>query len=169
MAGTPPRSKRRTMGCSTGKRECTSIWDIWQIDETYRQSQLATDRSDAWVRHMDQFAKIDISHKAPHEQRSRYHKLLFSRSVDEDTQAPLLTQRPGNQEAQIALVDVQKQSRHDLGIQFIPTSERKRLHNEIDSSPQRYFQWLGTHWAGYFAEEHKPPTSSSSSHWSSIS
>ena len=76
------------------------------------------------------------------------------------------TQRPRYQEAKIALVDMEKQSRQDLGKPFIPIRERKRLHNQIDPSLQGYFEWLSTHWAEYFGEEREPPTSSSSSHWS---
>ena len=114
--------------------------------------------------YLDHNAKIDISHKAPHEQRSRYHSLLYLRSVDEDRQAAPLSLRPGHQEAKIALVDMQKQSRQDLGIPFIPISERKRLHNQIDRSLQGYLEWPSTNWAECFAEEREPPTSSSSSH-----
>ena len=75
-------------GCSKNKRQKTSIWDRWQNDETYRESQLAIDWSDAWVRYLDHSAKIYISHTVPHMQKNRYNNLLYLRSVDEDKQAP---------------------------------------------------------------------------------
>ena len=60
---------------------------------------------------------------------------------------------------------MQKQSRQDLGISFIPISERNRLHNQLDPSPQEYLEWLSINWAEYFAGERQQPSSSSSS-WS---
>ena len=44
-------------GCSKGKRQYTSIWDRWQRDETSRESQLAINWSDAWVKYSDHIAK----------------------------------------------------------------------------------------------------------------
>ena len=104
------------LGASKGTREFTSIWDRWQNDETCRKSQLAHDWSDAWVRHSDHNAQIDISHKAPHERWERYKNPLYLRSVDENKQAPLPPQRPGYQDAKKASIDLQKQTRQDLGI-----------------------------------------------------
>ena len=105
-----------------GGRKFTSIWDRWQNDENYRESQLAIDWSDAWVRYLDHLHKIDISHKAPQEQRSRYNNLLYLRCVHEDRQAPLLSQRPGYQAAKNAQVEMQTQSRQYLGIPFYQKS-----------------------------------------------
>ena len=64
---------------------------------------------------------------------------------------------------------MQKQSRQELRIPFIPIRDRKRLHNQIDPALQGYLEWLSSNWAEYFAEERETPTSSSSSHWSSTS
>ena len=44
-----------------GDRGCTSIWDRWQNDETYRQSRLAHSWSDAWVRYLDHILYISLS------------------------------------------------------------------------------------------------------------
>ena len=87
--------------------------------------------------YLDHIAQIDVSHKAPQEQRSRYHNLLYQRSVDEDRQAPPLSTRPGYQEAQTASVEMQRQSRQDLGFQFFRKSERKLLNDQLDP-------WLST-------------------------
>ena len=46
-----------------GERNFTSIWDRWQNNETCRESQLAIDWSNAWVRYLDHIAQIDISQK----------------------------------------------------------------------------------------------------------
>ena len=93
-----------------------------------------------------------ISHtKAPREQRDRYHSLLYLRSVDVDRQVPPLSRRPGHQEANIGLVDMQKQSGQDLAKQV----KRKRLHNELNPSLQGYLEWLSSNWAELFAEKTK--------------
>ena len=47
------KAKDALCGCSKGKRQCTSIWDRWQSDETYRESQLVHEWSDAPVRYLD--------------------------------------------------------------------------------------------------------------------
>ena len=83
------------------------------------------------MRYLDHIAHIDISHKAPHEHGERYKNLLYVRVVDENEQAPPPPQRPGYQDAKEAFVDMQKQSRQDLGIPFVPISERTRLHNQL--------------------------------------
>ena len=56
--------------------------------------------------------------------------------MDEDTQAPPSSTRPGHQEAKTALVEMQKQSRQEMGIVFIPRSERKRLNDQLDPELQ---------------------------------
>ena len=119
------KTKDALRGCSKNKRHYTSIWDRWQNGETYRESQLVINWSDA---------KIDISHTAPHLQRNRYKNLLYLRSVDEDKHAPLPPQRPGYQDAKKALVDMHKQVRQDCGVSFIPKVERQRLRNQLDAS-----------------------------------
>ena len=89
--------------------------------------------------------------KRRYEQKSRYYDQLYLRSVDEDRQTLPPTQRSGHQELKIALVDMQKQKQQEMGIQFIPTSERKRLNNQIVPSLQKYLEWTSTHWAENFA------------------
>ena len=84
-----------------------STWDRWQNDETWRDSQLAINWSDAWVRH------------------------LGLRIVDEDEHLPYLQQRSGYQDANKALVDMHKQVRQDCGVSFIPKVERQRLRNQF--------------------------------------
>ena len=156
------KAKDALRGCSKNKRLYTSIWDRWQNDETYRESQLASDWTDAGVRYLDHIAKIDTSHAAPHLQRNRYNNLLYLRSVNEDKQAPTVPQRPAYQDVKKALVDMHKQVRQDCGVTFVPKVERQRLRNQLDPSMQRYLEWLSTNWAEYFAEERHQPTSSSS-------
>ena len=95
MARTSPQGKRRITVFFKGKREFASIWDRWQNDEKYMESQVARVWSDAWMRYSDHIVHIDISQKAPHEQRDRHKNLLDLRSVDENKQAPLLSQKPG--------------------------------------------------------------------------
>ena len=58
---------------------------------------------------------------------STHHNLFYLRSVDGEKQAPFLSTRLGYQEAKIALVEMQRQSRQDLGIPFVPKSERRRF------------------------------------------
>ena len=95
------------------------------------------------------------------------------RSVDEDKQAPPLSQRPGYRDAKEQLRNLKKEKREQV-VPFIPVSERKRLHNQIDPSLQEYLEWPSIYWEEYFAEEHHEPSSSSSwspssSWWSSSS
>ena len=54
-----------------GERTFTSIWDRWQNDEIYRQSQLAHNWSDAWVRYVDHIVHFNIYHNAPQSQREK--------------------------------------------------------------------------------------------------
>ena len=61
MAGTPPQRKRRSTGYERAEEHLRR--DRWQNDETHRESQLAADWSDAWVRYLDHIAQIDISMK----------------------------------------------------------------------------------------------------------
>ena len=128
--------------------------------------QLAIGWPEASVRYLDHIAQIDTSHYANPEQRSRYHNLLYLRSVDEDRQAP---PSAGCQEAKIALVEMQKQSRQDIGITYIPRSERKRLNGQLHPELRGYLEWLSTNWTECFTKERELPTSSSSSQWSSAS
>ena len=163
------KAKDALHGCSKKKRTKTSICDRWQNDQTYRESQVAIGWSDAWVRYLDHIAQIDISHNATQEQRIRYHNLVYLRSVDEDRQAPQLGTSLGYCEAKHALVAVQKHSRQELGITFIIKCERHRSGNQLDPQLQGYHEWQRTNWAEYFTKEREPPTSSSSSEWSSTS
>ena len=139
---TTTRQKDALRGCSENKRQYTSIWDRWQNDETYRESQLAINGSDAWTKK----AQIHISHVAPHLQRNRYYNLFYSRSVNEDKQASPPPQRPEYQDAKKALVDMHKKVRQDCGVIFIPKVERQRLRNQLDPSMHRYLEWLSTTW-----------------------
>ena len=113
------KAKDALRGARKNKRIYTSIWDMWQNDATYREAQLAIGWSAAWVRYLDHIAQMDISHAASHEQRGRYHNLMYLRSMDEDTQAPRLSTRPGYREVKTALVEMEKQLRQDLVIPFI--------------------------------------------------
>ena len=123
------KAKEALRGGSKNKRQFASIWDRWQSDETYRESQHVINWSDAWVGYLDHVANIDISHTAPHLLRNRYNNLLYLRSVNEDKQAPPLLQRPGYQDAKKALVDMHKQVRQDCGVIFISKVARQRLRN----------------------------------------
>ena len=78
------KSKRRTTGYEKGRMKIYVDLERWKTDMTYGESQLAIGWSDAWGRYLDQIAQIDISHKAPQEQRTRYNNLLYVRSVDEE-------------------------------------------------------------------------------------
>ena len=147
------KAKDALRGTKKAGRTITSIWDRWQKNKIYRKSQIAIGRSDPWARYLDHIAQFGISHKATQEQRSRHHNLLYLRSVDEDRQSPPWSTRPGYQEAKNALVEMQRQSRQDLGIPFISKRERQRLGNQLDPSLQRYPEWLSTNWAEYFAKE----------------
>ena len=60
----------------------------WQNDAARRQSQLAHNWSDAWVRYLDHVVQFSIYHGAPQQQRER--NLL--RSVDDNKQASPLSQ-----------------------------------------------------------------------------
>ena len=145
MAGTPPQSNRRTTRYTKkDKINYTSIWDRWQNDETYWESQIAIGWSGAWVTYLDHIAQIDISLEAPQEQISRYHNLFYLRCVDEGRQASPLATRPGYLEAKTALVEMQRQSRQDLGIPFVPKSERRCLNDQINLSLRVYLEWLST-------------------------
>ena len=50
--------------------------------------------TDAWVRHLDHIAKIDISHTATAEQRGRRQNLLYLRAFGEDLNGPPSASRP---------------------------------------------------------------------------
>ena len=66
--------------------------------------------------------------KAPQEQRSRYHNLLYLRIVNEDRQVPLLATRARVPRSKgTALDEMQRRSRRDLGIPFITKNERRAL------------------------------------------
>ena len=75
-----------------------------------------------FVRYLDHIAQIDI-----HEQRGRYHNLIYPQSMDEDRQAPPLSRRPGYEEAKTALAELQKQSRREMNIVHIPTKRQKAI------------------------------------------
>ena len=94
---------------------------------------------------------------------------FYLRSVDEDRQAPPSATRPAYQEAKTASVKMQRQSRQDLGIPFIPKSEWRRFNDQLNPSLRRNLEWPSTNWAECFTEERELPTSSSSSQWSSTS
>ena len=141
----------------------------WTKDQIYREWKVAIGWSDAFVRCLDHISAVDISHNATQEQRSRYHQLIYLRASDDDRQGPPLVTRPGYKEARDVPVTMQKQSRAELGIEFIPKSERQRLGNMLDSQLQEYLVWLSTNWSTFFEKAHEPQSSSSSSQWSSTS
>ena len=55
----------------------TSIWDRWQNDEVYRESQLVHGWTDEWVKYLDYISEIDIIHNAPYRQRQRYESTVY--------------------------------------------------------------------------------------------
>ena len=67
--------------------------------------------------------------------RRNNHNLLYLRSVDEDRQAPPSSARPGYQEAKTALVEMQRQSRKDLRIPFVPKSEAEHFKENANFQP----------------------------------
>ena len=93
------QAKDALRGCSKKTRTHTSIWDRWTNDQVHRESQLAHDWSDAFVRYLDHISAIDISQNATQEQRGRYHSLLHLRSLDDDRQGPPLATKPGYKES----------------------------------------------------------------------
>ena len=159
------KAKDAQRGCSKGKRQCTSMWDRWQRDETYRESQVVHEWSDAWVRYFGHVANIDISHTAPHSQRQRYNNVLYLRSVNEDKQAPPLPQRPGYKDAKKHWLMCRSKWDKNAELLLSQKFARQRLHNQLDPSMQRYLERLSTDWAEYFAEERPPPTWTPSSSW----
>ena len=51
------RARDAPHGSSKKKRTSTWIWDRWQNDQTYRESQVAIGWSDAWVTYLDHIAQ----------------------------------------------------------------------------------------------------------------
>ena len=100
-----------------GDKKYTSIWDRWQHDDAYRTSQLAHNWSDAWVRYLDHIVHFDIGQKGK--------------------QAGSLWMRPGYQEANKELANLQKAQRQ-AQVPYIPVSERKRQNNNVASMSHRY-------------------------------
>ena len=118
-------SRRITECCKKGEGKFTSIWDRWQNDVIHRQSQHVHYWSDAWIRYLNHVVQCSIYHNAPQQQRERNIHRLYFRSVDENRQAPPLSQRRGYQEAKDKIRTLQKEKREQLA-PFIPVSERKR-------------------------------------------
>ena len=121
------KAKDTLRGGSKTKRQFASIWDRWQSDETFRESQHAINWSDAW---WDTWTILQKS--TPPIQRRTCKGIdttIYLRSVNEDKQAPPLPQRPGYQDAKKALVEMHKQVRQDCGVTFISKVERQRLRN----------------------------------------
>ena len=136
MAAASPQKLEAHHGVlQKGERKFTSIWDRWQNDVIHRQSQLVHNWSDAWIRYLNHIVQCSIYHNAPQQQRERNIHRLYFRSVDENRQAPPLSQRRGYQEAKDKIRTLQKEKREQLA-PFIPVSERKRWHNKIDPSLQ---------------------------------
>ena len=104
------KAKDALRGTKKGGRKFTSIWDGWENDKTYRESQLAINWSDAWARYLDHIAQSTLISEVM-TKIDRHH----------------LYQQGQDKEAKTALVETQRQSRQDLGIPCIPKSERGRL------------------------------------------
>ena len=98
-------------GAAKGERGFTSVWDRWRNDAAYRQSPLVHNWSDAWVRYLDHVVQFSIFHDAPQQQRERNMHILYLRSVDDNKQAPPLSQRRGYQEAKEQLRNFHKEKR----------------------------------------------------------
>ena len=105
------------------KRKFTSIWNRWHNNATYRQSQLVHNWLDVWVRYLDHIVHFGIYHNATQQQRERNMHILYSRSVDENRQAPPLSQRRGYPEAKEKIMNLQKEKREQRA-SFISVSER---------------------------------------------
>ena len=93
------------------------------------------------MRYLDYFEKL-ISHTQRRKSKDRNENLLFLRRAIDEKQGLPLTQRPGYKETKNVLIDMQKNSRKDLGVQFIQKSERKREHDKIDPSLQGHLEGL---------------------------
>ena len=102
--------------------QCPSCW---QNDATYRQSQLVHNWSDGWVRYMDHVVQFSIYHDAPQHERERNMHVLYLLSVDDNQQAPPLSQRPRYRQAKEQLRNLQTKNRERLA-PFIPVSETKK-------------------------------------------
>ena len=125
--------------CS-GERGFTSILDRWQSDETYWQSQLAIigrmHGFDTWIT-----LYIFVSETMRRNNKEKNMHILYLSCVDENRQAPPLSQRPRYREA-IAKNKINKKEKRERLAHFIPVNDRKRLHNRIDPSLQGYLEWL---------------------------
>ena len=93
------------------------------------------------------------SHSAMAE-RKEYVNLIHLRCVDSNKQAGPLWKRPGYQEAQRELANLQK-SQGQVQVPYIPGSERKRQSNKLDLLLREYL------WAEHFAEPQKLRTPTS--------
>ena len=107
--------KRQLMLNEVRKRNTdhASIWDRWQNDEIYRQSQLARDWSQMLGEIFGLFRKL-ISHTQRRKSKDGNENLLFLRSAIDEKQGLPLTQRPEYQEAKNVLIDTLKNSRKDF-------------------------------------------------------
>ena len=123
------KDRDASRGATKGERGFTSIWNRWQNDAIYRKSQLAHDWSGAWVRCLDLIVHFSISQSAPHQQRERNMHKFYLRSVGENRQAPLLSQRPRYREVKEQSINLQKEEKRKI-VPFIPDSDRKRLHKK---------------------------------------
>ena len=131
------KAKDAPRGTRKNNRTYTSICPRWRNDAASRKSQQDIGWSDAFARCLDHIAQVDLSHTASHEQRGRYHNLIYLRGVDEDRQAPPLSERPGYNEAKAALVEMQKQSRQDVNIVHSPTKDKGAIERQTRSCNAR--------------------------------
>ena len=138
---------QKTMNAKRGVlKRCkfASILDRWQNDEVYRASQLVHGWTDEWVKCFDCISKTDIGHGALYRQRLRYESTIYLRSVDSNTQAGPLCQRPYCISSANALVSLQRAQ--GKGVHHIPISLRTRQNNTLDPAVQQHLEWLSFNW-----------------------
>ena len=90
------------------KKECTSILDRFQRDETFHERQLARGWTEGLYNYLDSFVKIDISHHASPEQRARHNELNHLRYAS-DNLGPM-NARPDYHMATLALISKKRSS-----------------------------------------------------------
>ena len=130
---TTTKQKTRNVVVRKNKRQYTSIWDRWQRDETYRESQLVHEWSDASVRYLDHTAKIDLSQKR-RTRRGRDTTIYFTCGVSTKISKRHLYHKDQDTKMQRkhCLIYTSK-VRQDCGAPFYPKSSKATLAKPIRS------------------------------------
>ena len=110
-------------------------WDVQAVPTCHRLVRGVCD--------LDCIAKIEISHKAPQEQRERYHNQLYLRSANDEKQGLPLTRRWGFLEAKNVWGYMQKHSRKELGVQsqWVRGSAQKQSNRSLTTK----ISWVAEH------------------------